>query len=76
MSKTLAKVRLEIDQGATPPLGWNVDEPWDDISGVVLRDKEYWSEQVRHPAAAWTAGAKGTPLAPAEQIALAHAGRL
>ena len=35
MSKTLAKVRLEIDQGATPPLGWNVDEPWDDIWGVV-----------------------------------------
>ena len=52
MSKTLAKVRLEIDQGATPPLGWNVDEPWDDIWGVVLRDKEYWSEQVHVPGQA------------------------
>ena len=52
MSKTLAKVRLEIDQGATPPPGWNVDEPWDDIWGVVLRDKEYWSEQVHVPGQA------------------------
>lgn len=55
MSKTLAKVRLEMDQGATPPLGWNVDEPWDVIWGKVFRDKEYCSEQVHVPAIAWTA---------------------
>ena len=69
MSKTLAKVRLEIDQGAPLPLGWNADEPWD-IWGKILRDKDYWSEQVHVPAIAWTArGRKRKPLSPMQEIA-------
>ena len=70
MSKTLARVRLEIEQGAAQPLGWNNDEPWDIIWGKVLRDKEYWSEQVHVPAIAWTArGQRGKPLSPMEELA-------
>ena len=70
MSKTLAKLQLEIDQGATPPLGGNPEEPWDVVWGKVLRDKDYWSEQVHVPAIAWTArGQKGKPLSPMEELA-------
>ena len=54
MAKTLAKVRLEMDQGGRPPLGWRPEEPWDIIWGRVLRDKEFWSEEVHVPAISWT----------------------
>ena len=59
MGKTLAKLRLEMEQGAPAPLGWR-----------VLRDKDYWAEQVHIPAISWMAkGAKGKPLTPMEEIA-------
>ena len=70
MAKTLAKVRLEMDQGGRPPLGWRPEEPWDIIWGRVLRDKEFWSEEVHVPAISWTArGGKGKPLTPMEELA-------
>ena len=55
MSKTLVKMKLEIDGGASPPAGWDVDNPWNAVWARVLRDKEYWSEQVLVPALTWTA---------------------
>ena len=67
--------RLMVDavKGQIMPQDWDPENPWTTCFRVLATDEEYWSEQVRHPAAAWTAaGAKGTPLAPAEQIALAH----
>lgn len=70
MAKTLAKVRLEMDQGGKPPLGWRAEEPWDIIWGRVLRDKDFWSEEVHVPAISWTArGGKGKPLTPMEELA-------
>ena len=45
MNHTLAKIKLEIDQGGSVPLGWNEEEPWDILWGRVLRDKDYWSSK-------------------------------
>ena len=70
MGKTLAKLRLEMDQGAPAPLGWRPEEPWNIVWGKVLRDKDYWAEQVHIPAISWTAkGSKGKPLTPMEEMA-------
>ena len=70
MSKTLAKMQLEMDKGGPAPLGWNPNEPWDIVWNRVLNDKEYWMEQVHVPAITWTArGSKGKPLTPIEELA-------
>eukprot|EP00435_Cladocopium_sp_Y103_P023330 s454_g5.t1 len=70
MAKTLAKIRLEIEQGGTPPLGWNGESPWDTVWGRVLRDRDFWAEQVHMPAISWASkGQKGKPLTPEEQLA-------
>eukprot|EP00435_Cladocopium_sp_Y103_P039809 s2729_g10.t1 len=70
MSKTLAKLKLELDQGATPPLGWNPEQPWNVVWSKVLKDKDFWSDQVHIPAISWTAkGQRGKPLTPIEQMA-------
>ena len=73
LEKIRRKFMTDIANGIAPPSDWNVDNPWTTCFRSLAGDEEYWSEQVRHPAAAWVAsGSKGTPLAPAEQIALAH----
>ena len=70
MVKTLAKIQLDIDQGGQPPLGWRREEPWDIVWGKILRDRDYWSEQVHVPAIAWVArGQKGKPMSPMEELA-------
>ena len=76
-AEKLEKLRRKVVQDeangkATPP-GWNPDKPWNVCFRLLAQDEEFWSEQVRHPAAAWTAaGGKGALLAPAEQAAMAH----
>ena len=70
MSKTLAKLQLDMDKGGQPPLGWAPEEPWDIVWNRVLNDKEYWMEQVHVPAITWTArGSRGKPLTPMEELA-------
>ena len=63
MSKTLARMKMEFGQGNTPPPGWNPDRPWDMVWARVLRDRDYWSEQVYMPAA------RGKSLTPMEEEA-------
>eukprot|EP00435_Cladocopium_sp_Y103_P034325 s1252_g8.t2 len=74
MSRTLAKLRLEIDQGTRqPPPGWNVEEPWNAVWRLVVEDREFWAEQVVTPALSWAArGQRGKPLPPWEELAEAN----
>ena len=70
MAKTLVKIKVEVDQGLPPPLGWDPDDPWDVVWNRVLKDKECWSEQVHVPAIAWAArGAKRKPFTLMEETA-------
>eukprot|EP00435_Cladocopium_sp_Y103_P074084 s120_g46.t1 len=70
MSKTFARLRLEVEQGATPPLGWNLEEPWNVVWRKVMQDKDFWTENVHNPAIGWLArGQKGKPLTPIEEMA-------
>ena len=70
MNKTLAKMRMEIDLGGQPPPGWNLDKPWDMVWARVLKDRDFWNEQVYLPAVSWTArGSRGRPLTPMEEEA-------
>lgn len=74
----LDKIRRKLQQdnlaGRTMPSDWSEANPWNACLRALATDEDYWSEQVRHPAAAWTAfGGRGTPMAPAEQAALVHA---
>ena len=56
------------------PSDWSEANPWNACLRALATDEDYWSEQGRHPAAAWTAfGGRGTPMAPSEQAALVHA---
>lgn len=58
---------------AIMPPDWSEANPWTACFRALVADEEYWSEQVRHPAAAWMAGgARGIPLAPEEQISMMH----
>ena len=74
----LDKIRRKLQQdnlaGRAMPSDWSEANPWNACLRALATDEEYWSEQVRHPAAAWTFfGGHGTPMAPAEQAALVHA---
>ena len=72
LSRTLTKLRLKMDQGvATPPPGFSLEDPWDDIWRMVLEDAEYWQEQVHIPALSWLArGSRGVLRTPAEEMAV------
>lgn len=75
LSKTLVKLKLELEAGGRAPLGWNPDEPWNTIWNMVLDDAEFWQEQVHVPALSWMArGSKGIQKTPAEEIASAAIG--
>ena len=70
MSKSLARMKMEFDLGGTPPPGWNPDNPWDLVWTRILKDRDFWGEQVYMPAVTWTArGARGKPLTPMEEEA-------
>ena len=70
MSRTLTKIKLEIDQGGAAPLGWLEAKPWNVVWHRVLQDKDYWTEQVTVPAITWVAkGQKGLPKTPLEEQA-------
>ena len=72
LSKTLMKVKLDMDTGRRPPVGWSAEEPWNIIWNMVLEDAEFWQEQVHIPALSWMArGSKGVQRTPAEEIAAA-----
>lgn len=76
-AERLEKIRRKLMQeqaaGRQVPADWSEAQPWTCCFRMLALDEEYWNEQVRHPAAAWMAsGAREIPLAPAEQVALAH----
>eukprot|EP00435_Cladocopium_sp_Y103_P012240 s3598_g3.t1 len=73
LSKLRRKLLMDFKKGMPMPDDWSEENPWTTCFRMLVVDEEYWNEQVRHPAAAWTAsGSRGAPLAPADQIALAH----
>ena len=60
-------------KGKEMPEDFSEQSPWTTCLRLLSQDDAYWDEQVRHPAAAWMAsGAKGVPMAAAEQVAMAH----
>ena len=70
MTRTITKIKLDIDKGGTPPLGWLEAKPWNVAWQQVLADKIYWTEQVTVPALTWVArGEKGVPKTPLEEQA-------
>lgn len=73
MNRTITKIKLDIDRGGQPPLGWSEAKPWNIAWHQVLMDKIYWTEQVTVPALTWVArGEKGVPKTPLEE----HAGEV
>ena len=73
LEKHRRKLAQDEANGGTLPPDWNSAKPWTCCFRMLAVDEEYWSEQVRHPAASWTAaGGRGALMAPAEQAALAH----
>ena len=70
LSRTLTKIRLKMDQGQPPPLGFTMEDPWDIVWRMVLEDAEYWQEQEHIPALSWLArGSRGALRTPAEDMA-------
>ena len=73
LEKHRRKLAQDEANGSTLPPDWSSAKPWTCCFRLLALDEEYWSEQVRHPAASWTAaGGRGALMAPAEQAALAH----
>ena len=61
---------MEIASGAKAPQRWDEKLPWESLFQVLLKDHQFWSEQVYVSANAWLShGAKGTPATPAEAVA-------
>eukprot|EP00435_Cladocopium_sp_Y103_P052950 s2244_g16.t2 len=58
-AERLEKIRRSIlaDQqaGRVVPLEWDAQSPWSVCFKMLAKDGPFWSEQVRHPAAAWMA---------------------
>eukprot|EP00439_Symbiodinium_sp_Y106_P048834 s2768_g6.t1 len=76
-AEKLEKIRrgmlLDEAQGKSMPADWDKKAPWTACWRALVEDEKYWSEQVRHPAVAWTAmGGKGAPKAASELIAATH----
>ncbi len=70
LAKTLVKLKLQLDMGERPPLGWDKEDPWNTIWHMVLDDAEFWQEQLHIPALSWMAkGSRGIQRTPAEEIA-------
>ena len=61
---------MDVANGLPAPAKWDETNPWEAMFRLLIRDKEYWSEQVHIPANAWISlGAKGLPKTPAESLA-------
>ena len=61
---------MEIAQGTKAPLMWDPGNPWEALFRRLIKDTEFWTEQVHTPANAWLAHeSKGRLLTPAEALA-------
>ena len=63
-AERLDKIRRRFVQdksmGKVMPSDWSEENPWNSCFRSLATDEEYWNEQVRHPAASWTAsGGRG-----------------
>ena len=66
--------RIVADIARGVPIGtfheWDANNPWSGALRQAAKDRDYWNEQVRDPAAAWVArGGRGAPKAPDELLA-------
>ena len=65
-----AHAEMEIALGGKAPAMWNPENPWEALFRKLLKDSDFWAEQVHLPANAWLAhGSKGKLLTPSEAIA-------
>ena len=72
LQRTLTLIKLRMDQGEAPPLGWNPKDPWETVWVKVMEDAEFWQTQIHVPALSWLAkGSRGVMLTPAEEVAAA-----
>eukprot|EP00435_Cladocopium_sp_Y103_P054303 s2086_g17.t1 len=61
---------MEIAQGTKAPPMWNAENPWEALFRRLIKDTEFWTDQVHTPANAWLAhGSKGVLLTPSEAVA-------
>ena len=61
---------MEVSEGKPPPERWDPDAPWESMFRRLIRDHNFWAEQIHVPANAWLShGSKGRPLTPAESVA-------
>ena len=73
LEKTRRAILADHMNGKRVPDDWSQSNPWSACFRLVAEDDRFWNEQVRHPAAAWTAsGGRGAPLAPSEAVAQCH----
>jgi hypothetical protein len=70
MLRLKVSTEMDISMGGKVPAMWNVDNPWEALFRRLLKDSDFWAEQVHLPANAWLAhGSKGKLLTPSEAIA-------
>eukprot|EP00435_Cladocopium_sp_Y103_P001861 s2500_g1.t1 len=61
---------LDIARGASAPPLWSDSNPWECLFRRLIKDTEFWSQQVHIPANAWLShGSRGKLLTPAEAVA-------
>ena len=73
LEKLRRRFLADESMGKNVPDDWDRSAPWTCCFRILALDEKFWSEEVRHPAAAWTAsGEFSAPLAPADAIAQAH----
>ena len=64
------QTKIDLGNGGNPPPKWDEASPWESMFRLLIKDKEFWGEQVHIPANAWISfGSKGVPKTPAEAIA-------
>jgi hypothetical protein len=70
MLRLKVAAEMEIALGGKAPAMWNPENPWEALFRKLLKDSDFWAEQVHLPANAWLAhGSKGKLLTPSEAIA-------
>eukprot|EP00435_Cladocopium_sp_Y103_P054001 s826_g17.t1 len=73
LERVRRQIVLDKGNGKTIPADFTEEKPWSTCFRLVAQDEICWNEQVRHPATSWLAsGSKGTPMATAESMTMAH----
>ena len=71
LEKLRRRFTIDAGQGRQVPRDLDPIRPWSCIFTQLAADTDYWTERVRHPAAAWTAaGGRGAPTVASEAAVL------